>query len=539
MHGTEREERRTTNRTRAAGLALAALAFGCGPAERAPAPDVILISLDTVRADELDLGRAQVAPGLERLARRGLVLERALAGSSWTLPSHAQLFTGQPPALHGVHTDLRRIDPLTPTLPELLRARGYFTAGVWSGWYLAGAYGFERGFERYECALEGAERIETGASVNRATERALFARRDRASHAAVSSERVVDLALAAVEAAPPDRPLFLFCHLFDPHHDYIPPPPFDALFDPDYEGDIDGRGYFENRRIYDPAKTPARQVGERDLQHLRSLYRGEIAWTDHALARLFETLERVGRLERALVILTSDHGEEFFEHEGRGHRRTLFEEVLRVPLVLVPPGAPERAEPLRSDALVSLADVLPTVLDYAGAPPARTAYGRSLRPLLEGGRLEPRAQVASLAFYRELEGGAPTYWLLEALHGGSHKLLRRTRLEPGVEPVLEFVELYDLERDPRELQPVRDRADPELRAAWQRLEAELERMRRFHRALPEAPPEERGTSVRRIFAPELAALGYAGEGGDEPGSELLGVEARPGIHGPLPALELR
>ena len=118
-----------------------------------PACDVVIISIDTVRADALTFEDRKVSPHLCDLAERGVVFDQAIAGSSWTLPSHAELFTGLPPILHGVHDDGRRIDPLHATLGERLGALGMHTAGVFSGWFLAGAYGFARGFDSYRCAL--------------------------------------------------------------------------------------------------------------------------------------------------------------------------------------------------------------------------------------------------------------------------------------------------------------------------------------------------------------------------------------------------
>ena len=139
-----------------AALLLALAAPGCGGGDR---PDVLFLSLDTVRADALTVLDRKAAPNLARIARAGVVFTQATAGSSWTLPSHAQMFTGLPPALHGVNDDGLRIDPGVPTLPEVLQSGGWRTAGFWTGWYLADDFGFARGFDAYTNAMtRGQER---------------------------------------------------------------------------------------------------------------------------------------------------------------------------------------------------------------------------------------------------------------------------------------------------------------------------------------------------------------------------------------------
>ena len=323
---------------------LAGGAIACSPAERAP--DVLLVSLDSVRADDLTFRDARRAPRMTSLAETGAVFEQAIAGTSWTLPAHAEIFTGNPPLLHGAQIDTLRIDPLHPTLPELLRARGYHTLGFWTGWYLADEYGFARGFERYQCSMtiDPAANVDLRAALERrgdSAEEIESLLREVASHQDVTSRQVVADARAALAEIGDQGPVFLFAHFFDPHYDYVPPPPHDTRFDPDYDGSIDARGYWDNPAIYDGSKSPARQISERDLEHVRALYRGEIAWVDEAVGDLVELFRERGTLDQALVVITSDHGEEFFEHGNRGHRNHLFDEVLRVPLLIVPPrGSP-------------------------------------------------------------------------------------------------------------------------------------------------------------------------------------------------------
>jgi len=532
MHPTEP----TRPSTRAILLAAAACA-ACGGDGRPPGPDVVLISLDSVRADALTFLDAEATPRLFELARRGTVFTQACSGSSWTLPAHAQLFTGLPPVVHGVQEDSVRIDPLTPTLPELLERAGYLGLGFFSGWYLAGEFGFSRGFALYRNVMtRGADedRAQRDAVAAGDLERATAAhlRKFVANHKDVTSANLADACVAALDELDPEDRLFLFAHFFDPHFDFVPPPPFDSRFDPDYDGGLDGRDYWSNRAIFDAGAEPPRRVSDRDLHHLIALYEGEIAWVDAAIGRILDRLEELGRLEGALIVVTADHGEEFFEHGNRGHRRTLFDEVLRVPLLIVPPSAAPRTAARTSDALVSLSDVLPTIIDYAGIDEPVVSAGRSLRPALEGRVLAARPVIATLSQVRLTDGGKLHRRVTDCIRTRDWKLIRRFELAGNGAPVLSSAAYFDLARDPRELDPVVDLDDPALRKAWRALERELDVARALSNALPHSPPADRGTRAREAFAGDLGALGYAGDDEQDSPSRTIDPAALP-----LPPLE--
>jgi len=526
--------RRAPARSRAAlACALALGAPGCGPAPR----DVVLISLDSVRADALTFDDAAAAPNLTRLATRGTVFTRAYSGTSWTLPAHAQLFTGAPPALHGVQYDDLALDPEMPTLPELLRGAGYFTAGFWTGWFLAGEYGFERGFHVYENAMTGGLRLQT--EYERALRRGdldlarrLLDGREHLGHQDVTSARVAERAAALLERVDADEPLFLFAHLFDPHYDYVPPAPWDTRFDPDYDGDFDGRDFYTDPRVFDPSRTPPTRLGPRDVQHLFALYRGEIGWTDAQLGRLFDALREAGRLQRSLVVVTSDHGDEFFEHGGRGHRHTLYEELVHVPLLMVAPRGGERGGPARVDALVGLSDVAPTVLEFAGLAPPPHAQGRSLLSALAGAPLASEPQLATLALVGPVGERERAYLLQDSLRGEDFKLIRTLVVDRDDRARTRAVRWFDLAQDPRERSPVTDVADPRVRAAVEELDRRLLRLRAAWEALERSPAEARTTRVQEVFAGELEALGYAGEDGGTLSSPTLGLPWGLGPHPP-------
>jgi len=356
------------------------LLVACGPIDDAgedaadARPNVLLISIDSLRADHLGCYGYErpTSPSIDALAARGVRFEDVVASTSWTLPSHASLFTALPDSVHGADRSSRALPPDRLTLAERLQEEGYRTAGFWSGPYLHPLFGLGQGFDDYVgcTANEYFARDETlfrgGAPKDQGDA-------NRQSHADVTSPRV----LAEVErwldgSHAEQEPFFLFVHLWDVHYDFIPPPPYDTAFDPDYTGPVDGRNLGEDR-------STVQDLSPRDLQHLIALYDGEIAWADHHVGLLLERVEAATDRE-TVVVLTSDHGEEFFEHGRFGHRKTLYEESIRVPLVIagssrIPAGATV-AEP------VSLLDVAPTVLDLAGAAALPDTYGRSLLPLL-------------------------------------------------------------------------------------------------------------------------------------------------------------
>ena len=388
-----------------------ALLAGCGSGGGGTGVNVLLISLDSTRRDLLGAygfesarapGRSS-SPNLDRLAAEGVLMEDAYSTTSWTLPSHMSLLTGQPELVHAVDIDYLRPDRSRPTLAGALRARGYRTAGFYSGPYLDPRFGFAQGFDRYEDGYGPAlakasrelraadERVERagpadGPAARAARQQALL-RVEALSHEDVSSRSVVDAALSELEAAAAaGGPFFLFTHFFDPHYDYVAPAPHDTAFDPDYAGELDGRDFWANPKLSEPdPEHPGlrvRRASERDLEHVRALYAGELAWTDAQIGRLLDKLGELGLAQNTLVIVTADHGDEFFEHGSLGHRRTLFEEVVRVPMILRLPGA--LAANRRVGGLVSTVDVVPTVLELLALPSIPGLTSSSMVGLIDG-----------------------------------------------------------------------------------------------------------------------------------------------------------
>lgn len=327
--------------------------------------NVLLISIDSLRADRVGCygNERDTSPTLDRLARAGTRFTEAMSTTSWTLPAHVTMMTGRDVLSHGVIGATDRLSAAVPTLAESLHAAGVETAGIVAAEFLKGTYGFDRGFDHYD-----------DASVPASTWFAALGDQ--------TANRVADLAIGWLRERPRAR-FFLFLHFWDVHYDYVPPAPYDTMFDPEYRGAVTGSNFMRN---------PAVRAGmdARDLEHLLALYDGEVRWVDDQIARVLAALAEAGLAESTALLVTSDHGDEFFEHGGKGHQRTLYREVVHVPLIVRVPGLP--ASPA-VDAPVSLADLMPTVLGLFGVEPPAGIDGRSLLPLVAGGRAPQSAAV--------------------------------------------------------------------------------------------------------------------------------------------------
>jgi arylsulfatase A-like enzyme len=444
-------------------------------------PDLVLVSIDSLRADHLGAyGYARpTSPTFDRLAAGGVRFAQAVSTTSWTLPAHAALFTGLYDSAHGLVDNGLRMADAHVTLAEVLREHGYHTAGFFGAPYLHPTFGLDQGFDVYQSCM-------TPELASAESARADSFAASSFAHADVTGPRT----LAAVQTWLEDlgeRPFFLFLHLWDVHYDYIPPREYVQLFDPDYTGHVDGRNFFYSLAIH--PGMPAR-----DREHVIALYDAEIRFTDDILGRVLDALEARGRLRDTVVVVTADHGEEFFEHGGKGHQRTLYEEVVRVPLVVSWPGRLPGGVVVEDP--VRLIDVMPTVLALAGLPAPPRMQGRDLAPLWRG---EPLAEQPALTE------------LLVA--GRSLRALRTARYKWFAEEAAEPAHGYDLARDPGEGQPIQAPQE-ELARGLARLHQDLDSSLALRRELGGDPvAAEAGDSLWE----RLRALGYVEEA--EPGSE--------------------
>ena len=303
--------------------------------------NLILISLDTLRADHLNSYGypLETAPFLEEaFGERGTVVEHLEAAAATTAPAHMTAFTGLNPSAHGVKAgQLRKLVPGAVTLAEQFRAHGFRTGAVTENAALIIDRGFARGFDAYLEDKSPTVFLPRG-QIERTLRRARsWLERDR------------------------DKRFFLFLHTYQVHYPYAPPPEYAQLFP----------------ELPDAGKPPASLPPEFDPR----LYDREIRFTDDRLREFYTVLEELGLAENTIVIVTSDHGEEFGEHGFIGHGPTLFSEVTHVPLMLRGPGIPEGRRVAGPFGQIGLA---PTLLDLAGVPPLPSAEGKSFAPALLG-----------------------------------------------------------------------------------------------------------------------------------------------------------
>ncbi len=371
----------------ALGLAVVVMAAcgGSGTSAARP-PDLLLVSLDTLRADHLgSYGYARdTSPFLDGLAARGTRFARCIAPAPHTAPSHMSAFTGLDPAAHGVinaradAARVTRVSDRAPLLAEQLARAGYFNALVSEGGNVRPEMGFGRGFHARGFAL-------------------------------APIDYKLDEVSAVLDQAAPDRPLFLFFHTYLVHSPYVPPAPFFGRFtDPDYRGVFRARydklasaplltQWGEAAGFLDTDSAPT----EADLAFLVGLYDEGIQHADHQVERLFARWSARRDAANTLFAVFSDHGEEFFEHGRLGHRWGLFGPLVHVPLIVVGPGIPAGRVVPQTASLSALGATLldalgldPTPLASAGvlplvraAPSAAPAFGQS-GPFKGNGRVE-------------------------------------------------------------------------------------------------------------------------------------------------------
>jgi arylsulfatase A-like enzyme len=380
------------------GLLAALLLFpGCGSQDRPPQPrastavpvkgkrpDVVLVSIDSLRFDHVGCyGYSKpTTPVFDRLAAEGVRFQNAVSSTSWTLPAHASLFTGLYDATHGLVDNGLKLSDNLLTLAVVMKAAGYRTAGFFGGPYLLPSYGLSQGFDTYVGCMSSLEEDGHDPLEERVAAKGEAVRSFRDVTGPRTVEKVTEW-LGTLD----DRPFFLFLHLWDVHYDYIPPDEYARLFDPDYKGTLTGQHMMSNAAV-----SP--NMPKRDLEHLIALYDGEIRFTDDNLAKILAEIERRGRMQSSLVVVLSDHGEEFFEHGNKGHQKSLYEESVRIPLVFRWPGKLDRGRVVKDQ--VRITDVMPTIAALAGAPIPAEIQGRDIAPLMRGESLPAEPALCEL-----------------------------------------------------------------------------------------------------------------------------------------------
>jgi arylsulfatase A-like enzyme len=394
---------------------------------RAPGRNVLFVLFDTLRADRTEPYGSETVetPAMTRLAARGTTFLNAFSNASWTAPSVASLLTSTYPTLHGVRgtgavrglEEVAALAPGLPHLPLVVSDAGYATVAVLNNPAISPTFGFGRGFdETHE-----------------------FWRERKATRLAVptpegQADLVWDRFLEPVLRARGERPFFAYVHEIDPHSPYDPPPPYDTRY-----GTLEGVDP-QRLRSLSLAMLYKRDPGvlsQRDVAFLHAQYAGEITFMDAYLGRLIDRLEDAALRESTLVVFVSDHGESLTDHLRLGHGDTLYDEVLRVPLIFSLPGLLPEGQ--RVVAPVQLIDVAPTILDLLDLEIPPLMQGESLVPLLAGAGGSPlRPSFAEATF----EG----VFSLDAVRFGRFKLIRRFDKKGGGSQS----QLFDLAADPQE-----------------------------------------------------------------------------------------
>ena len=419
-------------------------------------PNVVLFLADTLRADYLGAygHAAPTSPRLDGFAREAVLFEDAWAQASWTRSAIASLFTGLHVGSHGVDREDRVLPSAAQTLAEVLRAGGYRTGAFVANHLLGGRFGFDQGFDAWNPGT-------------------------RTLYGAAAADLVRE-ALAWADAGP--RPFFLYVHTMEPHAPYTPS---DEDWRP-FAGDA-YRGMTDTRALLRLGQLGT--LAPEALRFLRSRYEGEVHQNDRAFGGLLDGLEARGLDGTTVVVFTADHGEEFLEHGGTEHAKTLYQELVRVPLVVRVPRGPGGT---REKATVQQIDLMPTLLALTGLPAPRALPGRDLSASLTGQRPpSPPPVVFSEERFAVVDKVAARAGDLKLIFNNDGPALWRAR---------SHVELYDLARDP--LERTNLAASRPIAAAF--LERRLEAFRKA-----QAPAAAQSVALSSGEREQLRALGYA------------------------------
>jgi choline-sulfatase len=420
-------------------------------------PNILLVTIDTLRADHVHCYGYEAirTPVLDSLAASGVLFEHAYTPIPVTLPSHTTILSGLYPHQHGVRDNgVYRVPDELEMLPEILHARGYETAAFVGAYVVHHSYGIDQGFDRYDDEMEEPIReknpILVGSQIPGYTRRWVD-RWTKPYHR--RAEVVVGKASQWLRGRSGEKPFFCWVHLFDPHMPYTPPDPWNALYDAEYDGPVDGTA----ESLIELSKEMKGMVPMRHIDRMIALYDGEVSYADHWVGELLKEIP-----DSTFVVLLSDHGEALGEHgEFFEHMRTLYRETTHVPLILSGEGV-ARGE--RRKELVSTLDVLPTVLDKIGLAAPRDLPGRSLLKQEDGG--------GGSALYVETmcsRTAVPTAHCWKGLRTKEWSMLFRY-----AKPSLDVTEqsLYHLESDRDELANVygeQEAVREELRREYERL----------------------------------------------------------------------
>jgi arylsulfatase A-like enzyme len=408
----------TVARCAAVLVALVAAGTGCGGGGNSAGPpqrlNVLLVTLDTTRADHLGCygHPAATSPQMDSVARKGVRFDLAIAQAAVTPVSHASILTGLNPANHGVRVLSAatgyRLPAGIPTLASVLEDRGWSTAAFLSAFTVSEHFGFDRGFDLFDNGL-----AVSAEDVLRPLENGIVDWNTPANQR--RSDATTDRAVTWLRHV--DEPFLLWVHYWDPHDTALLPPP----------------------DVIEDFVTP----GLSRPQHLRALYDAEIRYVDEQFGRLVGGLEQQGLADETMIVIVADHGQGLGDH-GWWYHRILYQEQLRIPLIIHVPGGPAH---ITVQDLVRSIDIYPTVLDWLGIDAPHPVDGESLRPLMEGRTEASRMAYADQLNLFDLNAAVvrqrPNDDLVHCAMDRAWKLIYRPR-QP------QQSELYDLVHDPVE-----------------------------------------------------------------------------------------
>jgi arylsulfatase A-like enzyme len=327
--------------------------------------NVILITVSTLRADHvgcMGYGR-DTTPNFDVFAKKNILFKNAFATSSWAMPSMGSIFTSRYPSQHGATHINKSLGADNYTLAQMLKDHGYYTIGFCCNPRLSSDYGFARGFDLYD---------DYSASI--ILQSMSFEKEDSLeTNKRRTNDLVNDAAMRWLKNNT-HKPFFLSVHYYDNHWDYLPPSPYNTLYDPNYKGTLDGR-QIAREPLY------SNRPSDRDVEHMIALYDGQVRQTDADLGEMLRALENMGLMSNSIVIIMGDHGDSFYEHGHTSHHG-VYDELVHVPLAISLPNDANNVQVI--DSLASGVDIVPTILELLdlSVPPA--CEGKSLKPAIEG-----------------------------------------------------------------------------------------------------------------------------------------------------------
>lgn len=433
--------------------------------------NVLIILFDALRSDFTEpYGSTEVrTPNMAGLASEGSMFVNMFANSSFTKTSVASLLTSLYPLAHNALTKTDLLSKTVPYLPEILREQGYKTIAVSKNGMFSPAFGFDRGFDEFHKLWS--DKLEDG--------KRLSDYGDPTDRAKLTWEQC----MAPFLKATPDQPFFAYIHEIDPHHPYEPPPDYYAIYDFGYDGNITS-----SKDLVALINRGIISLDDNDVRHIRAEYKGEITFMDAYLRWLLDKLEQEGLDENTLVLFLSDHGQAFMEHGRLTHGETMFEEVLRVPMIWRLKGVLPEGRRLEVNA--EHVDIPPTIFDLLGKEGAEEFQGRSLLPFL----LAPDEYAPDKPIYAKTMGHT------ECVRFRNWKLVidSRDRAE-------DRLQLYDLDKDPGEVQNLWPRQPVTGRALYQMYNRQAGQSRKLRPASESAPSVD---ELPEDIKENLEAMGY-------------------------------